>query len=127
MRALEVIQFLETSCRNAQLPAALRWRRRSLRQDLLSIDGDDLRPLPLHLRKANLARLLARRVGGVQLAPFEQGEIGPDLFKAACNMGLDRIVSKLRESRYRLGRSPNWVKTKNPNSPAMNRPKDAFP
>lgn len=50
--------------------------------DLLSIDGDDLRDPPLHLRKNQLSRLLARRVGGVQLAPFEEGEIGPDLFKA---------------------------------------------
>jgi bifunctional non-homologous end joining protein LigD len=54
--------------------------------DLLSIDGDDLRLLPLHLRKNQLARLMARRVAGVQLAPFEQGEIGPDLFRAACGM-----------------------------------------
>ena len=32
--------------------------------------------LPLHLRKNNLARLLARRVNGIFLADFEQGEIG---------------------------------------------------
>ena len=32
------------------------------------------------MRKTNLARLLARHVDGIHLAPFEQGEIGPDLF-----------------------------------------------
>jgi hypothetical protein len=32
-------------------------------------------------RKANLARLLARRPEGIFVAPFEQGEIGPDLFR----------------------------------------------
>ena len=53
--------------------------------DILALDGDDLRNLPLHLRKTNLARLLARRADGIHLAPFEQGEIGPDLFRAACN------------------------------------------
>jgi bifunctional non-homologous end joining protein LigD len=29
--------------------------------DILALEGDDLRKLPLHLRKTNLARLLARR------------------------------------------------------------------
>jgi bifunctional non-homologous end joining protein LigD len=57
--------------------------------DILALDGDDLRKLPLHLRKTNLARLLARRADGIHLAPFEQGEIGPDLFKAACHMMLE--------------------------------------
>jgi len=33
------------------------------------------------MRKASLARLRARRVDGIHLAPFEQGEIGPDLFR----------------------------------------------
>jgi hypothetical protein len=35
--------------------------------------------MPSHLRKTNLARLLTRRADGIHLAPFEQGEIGPDL------------------------------------------------
>jgi hypothetical protein len=55
--------------------------------DILALDGDDLRKLPLHLRKTNLARLLARRADGIHLAPFEQGEIGPDLFKARHDVG----------------------------------------
>ena len=33
------------------------------------------------MRKTNLARLLARRPDGIFVAPFEQGEIGPDLFR----------------------------------------------
>jgi bifunctional non-homologous end joining protein LigD len=93
--------------------------------DLLSIDGDDLRELPLHLRKNQLSRLLSRRVGGVQLAPFEQGEIGPDLFKAACTMGLEGIVSKRRDRPYRAGRSPDWLKAKNRDHPAMTRVMEA--
>jgi hypothetical protein len=32
-------------------------------------DGEDFRKLPLHLRKGNLARLLARRINGIFLAP----------------------------------------------------------
>jgi bifunctional non-homologous end joining protein LigD len=56
--------------------------------DILTLDGEDLRPLPLSLRKTNLARLLARRPDGIFVAPFEQGEIGPDLFRAPATWGL---------------------------------------
>jgi bifunctional non-homologous end joining protein LigD len=51
--------------------------------DILALDGDDQRRLPLSMRKTNLARLLARQPEGIFVAPFEQGEIGPDLFRAA--------------------------------------------
>ena len=47
--------------------------------------------------QTNLARLLARRVDGIHLAPFEQGEIGPDLFRHACLMGLEGLGSKHRD------------------------------
>ena len=94
--------------------------------DILALDGEDLRPLPLSLRKTNLARLLARRPDGIFVAPFEQGEIGPDLFRAACNMGLEGLVSKRVDRPYRGGRSPDWVKVKNRKHPAMERVKDAF-
>ena len=49
--------------------------------DVLMSDGDDLRKLPLSMRKASLARLLARRINGIFLSDFERGEIGPDLFR----------------------------------------------
>jgi bifunctional non-homologous end joining protein LigD len=94
--------------------------------DMLAGDGDDMRSLPLSVRKANLARLLARRPDGIFVAPFEQGEIGPDLFRQACNFGLEGLVSKRKDRPYRGGRSPHWIKVKNPVSPAMNRAKDAF-
>jgi len=89
--------------------------------DVLAMDGDDLRHLPLTMRKANLARLLAHRPDGIFVAPFEQGEIGPDLFRAACRMGLEGLVSKRRDRAYRGGRCAHWIKIKNPNSPAMKR------
>ena len=58
------------------------------------MDGDDLRNLPLSMRKANLQRLLSRRPDGIFVADFEQGEIGPDLFRKACEFGLEGLVSK---------------------------------
>jgi bifunctional non-homologous end joining protein LigD len=89
--------------------------------DALVADGEDLRKLPLSMRKTNLARLLARRPEGIFIAPFEQGEIGPDLFRKACEFGLEGLVSKRRDSLYRAGTSPSWVKVKNRAHPAMGR------
>jgi bifunctional non-homologous end joining protein LigD len=94
--------------------------------DVLALDGDDLRSIPLSMRKTNLARLLARRPDGIFIAPFEQGEIGPDLFTAACKMGLEGLVSKHQARAYRAGPSQNWVKVKNPKHPAMKRVKEAL-
>ena len=85
--------------------------------DILVSDGEDLRKLPLSMRKTNLARLLARRVDGIFLSDFEQGEIGPDLFRHACLMGLEGLVSKHKDRPYRAGRSPHWVKVKNRSIP----------
>lgn len=70
--------------------------------------------------QANLARLLARRPDGIFVAPFEAGEIGPDLFRAACDMGLEGLVSK-RYRPYQAGRSKHWIKVKNRTHPAMAR------
>jgi bifunctional non-homologous end joining protein LigD len=92
--------------------------------DMLVGDGEDLRKLPLTMRKTNLARLLARRVDGIFLSD-EQGEIGPELFRHACLMGLEGLVSKLKDRSYRPGRSPNWVKVKNRQHPAFSRVMDA--
>jgi ATP-dependent DNA ligase len=60
--------------------------------DVLAMDGNDLRHLPLSLRKINLQWLLARWPDGIFLSDFEQGEIGPDLFLAACRMGLEGLA-----------------------------------
>jgi ATP-dependent DNA ligase len=48
---------------------------------------------------------------------------GPDVFHHACMLGLEGIVSKRKDSRYRSGRSPHWIKSKNPNAPAVKRPR----
>jgi bifunctional non-homologous end joining protein LigD len=56
--------------------------------DMLAGDSEDFRPQALLLRKANLARLLKRRVDGIFIAEYEQGDIGDALFRAVC-----RVVS----------------------------------
>jgi bifunctional non-homologous end joining protein LigD len=94
--------------------------------DLLALGGDDLRPLPLEMRKTNLAQLLRGRPDGIFIEPFEMGEIGPELFRAACDMGLEGLVSKRRDRGYRGGRKTHWVKVKNRKHPAMERVLDAL-
>jgi ATP-dependent DNA ligase len=88
--------------------------------DVLALDGEDLRNLPLSMRKANLARL-PRRPDGIFLSDFEQGEIGPDLFRKACEFGLEGLVSKHRDRPYRAGKSKHWIKVKNRKHHAFER------
>jgi ATP-dependent DNA ligase len=93
--------------------------------DILAEGGDDLRKLPLHFRKTNLERLLAARPEGIFINPFERGEIGPDLFRAACDMGLEGLVSKRRDRPYQAGWSKHWIKIKNRKHHAFNRVQEA--
>jgi bifunctional non-homologous end joining protein LigD len=52
-------------------------------------------------------------------AQFERD--GRLVFEHACLLGCEGIVSKRKHSRYRSGRSRDWVKVKNPNAPAVKR------
>jgi len=58
---------------------------------------------------------------------FEQGEIGPDRFVAACRMGLEGLVSKHCDRPYCDGRSKHWIKVKNRKHPAIKRVMDLKP
>lgn len=88
--------------------------------DLIEIDGDDLRRTPIEERKARLARLLKRAKPGIQFADHIQ-EDGAVVFEHVCMRGLEGIVSKRLGSHYRSGPSRDWIKTKNPKSPAVIR------
>jgi bifunctional non-homologous end joining protein LigD len=57
---------------------------------------------------------------------LKQGEIGPDLFRKACEFGLEGLVSKRADRPYRAGRSKDWVKVKNRGHQAFDRVKEAF-
>jgi bifunctional non-homologous end joining protein LigD len=89
--------------------------------DVLALDGYDLREMPLSIRKANLERLLRGRPDGIFINPFESGAIGPELFRAACDIGLEGLVSKRADRPYRGGRSPYWIKVKNRTHQAFDR------
>jgi bifunctional non-homologous end joining protein LigD len=61
--------------------------------DLLELDGEDLRALPLGDRKKRLARLLGKRRLGIVLSAHT-AEDGATIFQHACKMGLEGVVSK---------------------------------
>jgi bifunctional non-homologous end joining protein LigD len=88
--------------------------------DLIELNGNDLRREPLETRKATLASLLKRAEPGLQFNEHIEAD-GPTVFAHACKMGLEGIVSKLKASTYRSGRSPDWLKSKNPASAAVKR------
>jgi bifunctional non-homologous end joining protein LigD len=91
--------------------------------DLLEIDGEDLRPLPLSDRKRRLAKLVGNRRLGIVLSTHTD-EDGATIFQQACKMGLEGIVSKRLSAPYRSGPSRDWIKVKNLDSPAMIRARD---
>ena len=89
--------------------------------DLIELNGDDLRRDPLQVRKATLASVIARAGSGLRFNEHMDEADGPLVFQHACKLGLEGIVSKRKDSRYRSGRSPDWIKSKNPNAPAVKR------
>jgi hypothetical protein len=84
--------------------------------DLLELNGRDLRREPIEVRKAALANLIRGRGAGLQLSEHIEHDAAI-IFEHACKLGLEGLVSKRRGSRYLSGRSSNWIKLKNPNSP----------
>jgi len=105
--------------------------------DLIELNGDDLRREPFMVRKATLAGLVRQEmfaalcgnavpglrfsaVPGLRFNEHIEAD-GPTVFQQACKMGLEGIVWKRKDSRYVSGRSLHWIKSKNPDSPAVKR------
>ena len=88
--------------------------------DLLELDGEDMRREPLEVRKRQLASLLRPAPVGLQFNEHieEPGEV---VFRHACKLGFEGIVSKRLGSSYRSGRSRDWLMMKNPAAPAVKR------
>jgi len=80
--------------------------------DLLALDGEDLKPLPLEERKRRLETLLGQHAGIIRYTPHFD-EDGRAVLAHACRLGAEGIVSKCRTAPYRAGsRSDDWRKTK---------------
>jgi bifunctional non-homologous end joining protein LigD len=75
--------------------------------DLLYLNGYDMRKAPLFERKAALRALIAK----TDILFSESFETdGAAMYKQACKMGLEGVVSKVRDARYNSGRTNDWVK-----------------
>lgn len=91
--------------------------------DLLEHDGQHLRGLPLGDREKRLARLVGKRRPAIVLSDHPD-EDGATIFPRACKMGLEGIVSKQLSAKP-VRASRDWIKIKNPDSPAKIRAREA--
>ena len=81
--------------------------------DLLHLDGHDLRGLPLSERKQILSDLLSEASENSPLRFSEDLKAdGSEVFRKACALGAEGIVSKLATAKYTSGRSGAWLKLK---------------
>lgn len=75
--------------------------------DLLCLNGHDMRMLPLLARKAALKQI----IDGTAVQFSDSFEInGREMYQHACRLGLEGVVSKVRDSAYVSGRGNIWVK-----------------
>jgi bifunctional non-homologous end joining protein LigD len=75
--------------------------------DLLYLNGQDLRKLPLTARKAALKKLL----GGPDIQFSESFEVdGREMFAHTCQLGYEGVVSKVADGPYVSGGGRTWVK-----------------
>jgi DNA ligase D-like protein (predicted ligase) len=79
--------------------------------DLLELDGEDIARLPLLERKKQLAVLLRKPPAGIAYSDHEGGD-GEVFRRAACEHGLEGIVSKRLDRPYLPGDRGAWMKTK---------------
>jgi ATP-dependent DNA ligase len=78
--------------------------------DLMELDGNDMRGLPIETRRTTLASLL-RHPGAVRFSDHIFAN-GPDVFAHACRLGAEGIVSKRLGSPYRSGPCSTWIKVR---------------
>jgi bifunctional non-homologous end joining protein LigD len=81
--------------------------------DLLFLDGEDLREIPLLERKRRLRALLPEESSSLLYAQHVIGA-GRALFDQVCALDLEGIVAKLAAAPYRATQPPHWMKIKNP-------------
>jgi bifunctional non-homologous end joining protein LigD len=96
-------EALHTRSRNAEAVA--------FAFDLMTLDGKDVRPAPWMIRRRMLKKLLGRRALGLSYSKEIVGR-GPEVYWAACRMGLEGIVSKRIEAPYKSGKVKTWLKIK---------------
>ncbi len=82
--------------------------------DVMHLDGNDLRSVPLENRKTVLSALFAAAGVGDGVLRFSdhiEGS-GEEVYRQASRFALEGIISKRRDGKYRSGRSTDWIKIK---------------
>ncbi len=83
--------------------------------DLLWLNGEDMRTLPLLKRKKRLRKLIPRAKRAAVLFSDHIERTGCDIFRAACAMDLEGVVAKFKHAPYLADqRRSTWIKIKNP-------------
>ena len=82
--------------------------------DLLWLEAQDLRRVELIGRRRMLHKALKKAGPALRFSEHMEGADGEAMFRHACAMGLEGIVSKRATSRYKSGSCVSWVKVKNP-------------
>jgi bifunctional non-homologous end joining protein LigD len=78
--------------------------------DVLELDGEDVRSLPLLERKTRLRRAVQFR-GHLRHTPYIRAD-GEKAFSSACRRGWEGVIAKRIESGYVATRSRDWLKLK---------------
>jgi ATP-dependent DNA ligase len=88
--------------------------------DLIELDGNDPRRIPIEESKGSLAKLLSRPYGGIALNQHYLCD-GAAIFKHVCALGCEGVASKRLGLAYRSARTDCWIKVKKPAGPAVRR------
>ena len=88
--------------------------------DVLELNGKDLRRQPIEIRKDLLARLLKGSHLSIVLNEHFEDD-GAAVYRAACRLAVRGLCQSALAPPIARGRSPHWVKIKNPNAPAVKR------
>jgi bifunctional non-homologous end joining protein LigD len=82
--------------------------------DLIWLEAQDLRGVELIGRRRMLQKALKKAGPALRFSEHMSGAAGEAMFRHACAMGLEGIVSKRVASRYKSGSCVAWMKVKNP-------------
>ena len=81
--------------------------------DLIWLEAQDLRGVELIGRRRMLQKALKRGGPALRFSEHLTAPYGEAMFRHACAMGLEGIISKRVTSRYMSGACLSWVKVKN--------------
>jgi bifunctional non-homologous end joining protein LigD len=81
---------------------------------LLRLEAQDVRGVELIGRRRMLQKALKKAGPVLRFSEHLSSQQGEVMFRHACAMGLEGIVSKRVTSRYKSGACRSWLKVKNP-------------